>query len=401
MQGASRVSLKTAINAGKKACPICASAANRTVYSTKTGSHYHAASVCVETGMKNGTKRKLSEALMMGQTACSHCLSSKKAAQNAQETAKAVQQAVATAARQTTTYKSGKSGVRVYASLTGKYYHTKSNCPKLSGSASRVTLETALNYGKKACPDCASAAKRTVYATKGGKYYHYSKKCAGSNARKGTLASALAYGLDPCPNCVSHTASAASPVTTAYKSGTSGIKVYATATSKYYHSNKTCSGMTGASRVSLETAMNYGKKACPVCLAVANFKVYAAPGDSHYHYSKAHAGSGAIGGSLAKARALGLKACATCTKLAAGATSYDNGGAVNAPVSSREYPGYPDTSVYIDLASANSYYHLSAKCSKAKFSGGTKVTLQYAVDWDYKPCPYCNPPTKVVPDTDV
>ena len=34
------------------------------------------------------------------------------------------------------------------------------------------------------------------------------------------------------------------------------------------------------------------------------------------------------------------------------------------------------------------------------FSGGTKVTLQYAVDWDYKACPFCNPPTSIVPDMD-
>jgi hypothetical protein len=28
-------------------------------------------------------------------------------------------------------------------------------------------------------------------------------------------------------------------------------------------------------------------------------------------------------------------------------------------------------------------------------SGGTKITLQYAKDWGYKACPYCNPPTSV------
>ena len=394
MTGASRVTLKTAIKAGKSACPICAGAANRTVYSTSKGDHYHAASVCVPSGMKNGTKRKLSEALMLGQTACPYCLSSKKAAAAAQDTAELVQKAVATAVKTGTNYKSGKSGVRVYASLTGKYYHTKSNCSKLSGTANRVTLETALNYGKTACPECASTATRTVYATRGGKYYHYSKACAGSSSSKGTLASALAYGLDPCPNCVTHTASTATTAAI-YKSGTSGIKVYATAGSKYYHANSTCSGLTGATRVSLETALNYGKKACPVCLAAANVKVYAVPGDSYYHLSKAHAGSGATGGSLAAARAIGLKACPVCAKLAEGATSAANGGTANAPVSTEEYPGLPDSTVYISIGSANSYYHLGAKCSKADFSGGTKVTLEYAIQWDYKACPYCNPPTSV------
>ena len=394
MTGASRVSLKTAIQAKKKACPICASAANRTVYSSETGKHYHAASVCVQSGLKNGKKRKLSEALMLGQTACPYCLNSKKSAANAKDTAKAVKQAVKTAARQGTNYKSGKSGVRVYASLTGKYYHTRSGCPNLTGTANRVTLETALNYGKRPCPECAKAAKRTVYATRGGKYYHYSRTCAGSSSRKGSLASALAYGLDPCPNCVTHKAAKKSK--SIYKSGTSGIKVYATMGSKYYHANSSCSGLTGASRVTLETALNYGKTACPVCLSSANLKVYAVPGGTHYHYSKAHAGPGAIAGKLAEARALGLRACSTCSKLAAGASSFENGGAANAPVSTEEYPGLADSSVYINLSSANNYYHLGPKCTKARFSGGSKVTLKYALDWDYKACPYCKPPTSVV-----
>ena len=407
MTGASRVSLRTAAKAGKKPCPICATAANRTVYSTSNGDHYHVASVCIQSGMKNGTKRTLAEALLRNQTACPYCLSSRSAAEKAVAVADAAKSGSAAKVAEAivaqsggTTYKSGKSGVRVYATVSGKYYHTSSSCSNLSGTPSRVTLETALNYGKKACPECASSATRKVYATKGGKYYHYSKSDAGSGAKEGTLASALAYGFDPCPNCVQKAASsAAQPVTTAFKSGTSGIKVYATTGSKYYHANSTCSGLTGASRVSLETALNYGKKACPVCLSAANKKVYAVAGGSYYHYSKAHAGSGATGGTLAVARAIGLKACPQCTTLAAGADSFENGGAENAPVSIEVYAAEADTGVYIDIASANSYYHKSASCSKAGFSGGEKVTLQYAKDWDYKACPYCNPPTSVIPQS--
>ena len=395
MTGASRVSLKTAINAGKTACTICAAPANRTVYSTSTGDHYHAASVCTATGMKNGTKRTLSEALMMGQTACAYCLGSKKAATQAVQTAKAIEKAVETVSN-SATYKSGSSGVRVYASLTGKYYHTRSSCSNLSGDANRVTLETALNYGKTACPVCASAATRTVYATKGGKYYHYSKSDAGDGARKGTLASALAFGLDPCPNCVKRLEQAVSQAEDTYEAGTSGIKVYATLGSKYYHAQANCSGLSGASRVSLETALNYGKKACPVCLASANRKVYAVAGGQYYHYSKTHAGSGATAGTLAEARAYGLKACPLCTNLSAGTESFDNGGAQDAPVSTEQYAASADSGVYIDLGSANNYYHKSAKCSDANFSGGTKVTLQYALDWDYKACPYCKPPTSAI-----
>ena len=405
MTGASRVTLKTAVNAGKKPCPICAGAASRTVYSTSNGDHYHAASKCAKSGMNNGTKRTLAEALMMNQTACPYCLSSKKAASDAIAAASAAgdaeaQTAQAAASQDSGTYHSGQSGVRVYATLNGKYYHTRSNCPSMNGTPSRVTLETALNYGKKACPECASAATRTVYATKGGKYYHYSKADAGAGAKQGTLAAALAYGFDPCPNCVKRSATAtAAQAEGAYENGTSGIKVYATLGSKYYHSNATCSGLTGATRVTLETALNYGKKACPVCLSSANTKVYAVSGDDYYHLSKAHAGSGAIAGTLAEARAAGLKACPLCTKLAAGATSYDNGGTEDAPVSQEDYAAVASTGVYIDIGSANSYYHKAAKCAEAGFSGGSKVTLEYAKDWDYKPCPYCNPPTSVFQDT--
>ena len=406
MTDASRVTLKTAINAGKKPCPTCASAAKRTVYSTKNGDHYHVASVCAPSGMKNGKKRTLAEALMLNQTACPYCLSSKARAEAAQAAAAqyqaAVQAAGAVAQQGSTTYRSGKSGIRVYASVTGKYYHTKSNRPNMTGSPSRVTLETALNYGKKACPDCAGAASRKVYATKGGKYYHYSKSDAGSGAKQGTLASALAYGLDPCPNCVrklEQAREAAQNAEDTYTVGTSGIKVYATLGSKYYHSKKDCSGLTGASKIALETALNYGKKACPICLSSASRKVYATPGGKYYHYSKAHAGSGATAGTLAEARAYGMKACPLCTVLSPGSNEYDNGGAEDAPVSQEEYGAASDSNVYIDIGSANNYYHKSAKCKDAGFSGGTKVTLQYVLDWDYKACPYCKPPTYAIVDS--
>ena len=447
MTGASRISLKTAVKAGKKPCPICASSATRTVYSTDKGDHYHAASICAPSGMKNGKKRTLAEALLLNQTACPYCLSSKKAATAATKTAQQITQAVAgareaeaqaakaaqlakaaeaaqaakaaeaaekaktaQAARalkafasrsSSTAYKSGSSGVRVYATLTGKYYHTRSNCSNLSGSPSRVTLETALNYGKKACPVCSASATRTVYATRGGKYYHYSKSDAGSGAERGTLASALAYGLEPCPNCVTHTAARETAERSGvYTSGTSGIKVYATQGSRYYHSKANCSGLTGATRVSLETALNYGKTACPVCMATASQKVYVQPGGKTYHYSKAHAGSGAIAGSLAAAKALGLKACSLCTKLSAGVSSPDNGGAEYAPVSIQLYEAPADSKVYIDLGTINTYYHSSAKCADTGFENGSAVTLQYATEWEYKACPYCNPPTSVLSDSE-
>ena len=74
MKNATRVPLKTAINAGKTACPTCATAANRVVYSTQGGKYYHAAATCDASGMKNGVQRTLAQALMLNQTACPQCL---------------------------------------------------------------------------------------------------------------------------------------------------------------------------------------------------------------------------------------------------------------------------------------------------------------------------------------
>ena len=427
MKDASRVTLATAIKAGKRACPTCASAANRYVYSTKDGKYYHAASVCKDTGMKSGTRRTLAQALMLNQTACPKCISARSTSAlnrgstvasdaekkalaaskaKAKAAAKAAAQAKARAAakakylaalkklarRKVASFDAGASGVKVYVTVNGKTYHTRSSC---SGSKyqRRVTLETAMNYGYTACPKCAGKANRTVYATKGGKYYHLNKKDAGIGAVKGTLSVALACGYKACPYCVTKTKKLKKVAN--YRVGTSGIKVYTTHSNKYYHARANCSGMKRASRISLESALNYGKKACPVCLSSANHKVYVVKGDKHYHRYKAHAGKGARAVTLAAAKAAGLKACQNCVALSTGSKTPKNGGTKGAPVSKVKYSAPSSTKVYINAATANNYYHRKSSCSKAKFSGGTKVTLKYVLDWGYKPCPYCAPPTSI------
>ena len=98
-----------------------------------------------------------------------------------------------------------------------------------------------------------------------------------------------------------------------YVPGTSGVKVYASVYNPYFHANSTCSGMTDASRVTLETALNDGKTGCPTCLPSANEKVYAIVGASYYHYKKSHAGSKAKSGTVAVAIARGMKACPVCS----------------------------------------------------------------------------------------
>ena len=206
-----------------------------------------------------------------------------------------------------------------------------------------------------------------------------------------------------------------------YKSGTSGIKVYTTAGGKYYHSRRGCSDMKNPSRVTLETAMNYGKKPCPKCMASASKKVYSSSGDRYYHYYKMHAGSGAQAGTLAKARAMGKKLCPTCAKGKTVGITLSNKEAKNiskavaaaqklgtgistksaiayskAVASQTKYSAPGNTKVYVDLTGKQYYYyHKSSKCSKTGMKKGTKITLQYARDWGYKACPFCQPPTKV------
>ena len=381
MKNASAITLSAAVDNGKSACPTCASTAKRTVYSTDKGTYYHTDQDC--SGMQNAKKRTLQAALLKDQKACPECIG--KASASSDKTS--------SGSGSSGTYKSGTSGIKVYATQEGTYYHTDEDCSGMK-NASKITLETALNYGKKACTDCASTAARTVYATKSGKYYHTSKSCAGSGAKSGTVGEAVAYGYDPCPYCVSKSSSSGSGSSGTYKSGTSGVKVYATINGKYFHREADCSGMENASLVTLETAMNYGKSGCPECFSSANKTVYAKSGSKYYHYTKSCAGSGALAGSLAKARALGMSPCSKCTSSgsSSGSSSSDSGSISS---TGKKYSATAGTAVYIDLDGDNYYYHKAKKCSTTGTSGATKVTLQYVKDVGYKACPYCEPPTSI------
>jgi len=97
-------------------------------------------------------------------------------------------------------YTSGFFGINVYATVGSKYFHSKAECSGMTG-ASRISLKTALEYGKKACPVCAASLGRTVYALEGGSYYHLNRDHAGNKAKKYTCAVALAYGMYACPVC--------------------------------------------------------------------------------------------------------------------------------------------------------------------------------------------------------
>ncbi len=368
MKDASRVTLEKALEYGKTACPDCAESASKTVYSKKYGKYYHTKTSC--SGSEDMTKRTLEAALLLEQTACPVCAGGKSAAEIEKENMEKLESSG--------TYRSGTSGVKVYATSTSEHFHSESDCYGMV-NASRITLETALNYGKTPCSKCCSDARDTVYAVKGGRYYHLSKSCAGDGATSGSRAEALAYGFDPCKVCVTKEQTSVSSNT--YKSGTSGINVYAATNGKYYHKDKTCAG-SEASRITLETALNYGKKACPSCASAAEKTVYTVSSDKYYHSSRTCAGDGASSGDYAKAVALGKKECPICI---GGSESYE--------VSDIEYSAPASTAVYVDLDSDLLYYHKSSRCSDADMSGGTKQTLEFVIDLSYKACPYCNPPT--------
>lgn len=385
MSGASHIPLSTAVAAGKTACPTCASAANKKVYSTSGGTYYHINATC--SGMKNAQQRTLQEAMVMGQKACPVCIgaassSSEGGISNVTTGTFTKPSGSSSSVNLVSSgrYDVGTSGIKVYAVPEGKYYHTTSGCSGMQ-NASYITLETALNYGKKACPVCASSASTKVYAVKGGKYYHYSKTCAGSGAVQGYRGPALALGLEPCPYCVSHTSTIQSSNT--YKAGTSGIKVWASVGGKYYHASKEDAGPS-ATQITLETALNYGKTACPNCASSASKTVYSSASDKYYHSSKVHAGSDAVAGTFAKALALGKKECPVCI---GGSESYEE--------SDIKYSAPADTRVYIDVDSDMLYYHKNSRCSDAGMSGGTGVALDFVVKWGFRACPFCNPPTSV------
>lgn len=402
MSNASHISLKTAIEAGKTACPTCASMASTLVYSREDSKWYHKIADCQ--GMKNADRRTVADALMLGQTACPECWTAAVVDEEGDplpsegeggETSTTPPKTDSAALE----YTVGTSGIKVYSTQSEQYFHLKSGCGGKSGRI-QVALETALNYGKTACPDCASVAKKTVYATASGKYYHASKNCAGTGAVGGTLAQAVAMGFKPCPYCVAisggstsngSTGSVVSPneptggTAANFTAGTSGVKVYASANGKYYHAKQSCAG-SGAMYVTLETALNYGKSACPECCSVAEKTVYAVPGSSTYHIRKSCAGSDAVSGSFAKALASGLHACSKCFTPTSESESVAPGA---------EYSASASTGVYVDLYAEDYYYHTSSKCSKTGMSGGTEVTLQFVKDLGYHRCPYCNPPSDI------
>ena len=386
MRSAYAVTLEEAVSRGKTACPVCCSIADRTVYAVNGGRYYHYDNTCNVEDLSRATSGTLARALMAGFARCPSCVSGSSSG----DTTETV----------TETYTPGTSGIHVYATRDGQYYHLSSTCA--GSEASYITLETALNYGKTACPICArSTAERTVWSSRGDEYFHIYREHAGDGATSGTLAVAHAMGKEYCPVCLARyqgdDSSENMPTSSnTYVSGTSGLYVYATLNGTYFHIDESCTENVGSdsSRVTLETALNYGKVPCRTCANVARTTVYSSSGDRYYHYSQSHAGSGSTSGYLAIARAMGKTACPVCVNGSSGGNNGGSGGN-NGGSGGSGGSGNGDlsnaTQVYIDLQgdSDSTIFHSHSTCSRAGMTNGSMVVIDFVRDQGFSPCPYC------------
>lgn len=367
MTGVQKVTLLSMIKEGREACPICAVSADKKVYVSQGGKYYHSYATC--SGMTDAVEGTLAQALAYGFTACPKCWSS---------TSSDGSSSTIDGTDSTEDGNSGYSGVYVYATEDGKYYHTKTSCSQIEDGATKVLLEQAIDDGKEPCPVCAASANDTVYAQQGNAYYHKIATCSGmTDAVKGTLAQALVHGLKKCPICYG-TSSSDSASTSTYTSGTSGIDVYATAAGKYYHTNSSCSNITGtATKITLETALNYDKAACPICAASGSKTVYATKGGKYYHYSSSCAGSSASKGTLDQALAYGLKPCPNCVTGTATEETRTNSGKYTS--------GTSGVDVYV--TTTGKYFHTKSDCGG--MTDAKNVTLEVALNYGYTACPDC------------
>ncbi len=192
MKDAVQVTLRSMVEAGRPACPTCCSGAEMSVYVSKGGTYYHSYATCSR--MTEAVEGTLAQALAWGYQKCPKCWGSKTNGTTGTNTQDG----------QTTdsnAYTATRDTIMVYARQDGTYYHTKSNCSGMK-NASHISLKTAIEAGKKACPTCASAAKQLVYSTQGGKYYHKIADCSNmKNASRRTIADALMLGQTACRVC--------------------------------------------------------------------------------------------------------------------------------------------------------------------------------------------------------
>ena len=183
-----------------------------------------------------------------------------------------------------------------------------------------------------------------VYCTEGGKYYHSQPDCSGmEGATQMTIEKAEAMGKTACPVCI-------------------GSVVYCTQGGYYYHSEADCSGMQGASPTTIEKAEVMGKNPCPVCV---ESWVFCTEGGVCFHKESDCSGmQNANLITIAEARSLGKSPCTDCFLPAALAST-----------------------VYARYNAPGSYYHSVPDCGGQSFD--RELTMEQALAEGYGACPDC------------
>ena len=396
MTNAQVVTESNAIKAGKTACPVCIG-----YYGTPGGKWYHNVSNCQS--MTNAITKTKAAWESDGKTACPVCIGGNKDADSTKTPTQTM----------------------VYATAKGTYYHTRSDCSGMKG-ASLGTIARAVSMGKKACPTCVKPANVKVFATKNGKYFHTKANCSGMrNAVYITAETAIQYKKTACPTCAKMFQKTAAGSTGNTGNNTGGgvrinqaanpnnvptvnttdtaTHVYATKNGKYFHTDKTCSGMTNAKRGTFTAAVKAGKKPCPTCITPAKLTVYATYGGKYYHVNATCSGmTNAFAVKASTAISYNKTACPTCAKVlnkVGKNNQAGNGGANGAGgnnTAANNNTATASTNVYIKLgAGTNNYYHVAAKCAATGMTGGQNVTLEYALSHNYTACPSCKPPSKI------
>lgn len=376
MTGAAVITLAQAKKEGKTVCPKCIGI----YYATPGGKYYHTTPTC--SGMSNAKNTTPAAAEAAGKTKCPICM------ERAQQRA--------------------ASSVTYYSTRTGKYYHSKQNCSGMTG-ATKVTAATIKKRGQKPCPVCisttAQAGSGKYYATRTGKYYHTKSTCSGmKGATAISLATAKKYGKKACPVCVSRAPSTPAVGTGAY---------YATASSKYYHKDKTCGNMKNPQKVTKATAEKYGKKPCPTCLKDVGTYVYGTSGGKYYHKtSSCPMVKNPKRMTLATAKAKGKTACPACFKSEAAKEKIYYATATNRYYHAKANCSGMINATKVSLATAkakgktacpvcirrqkvtyyyavanNKYYHTKSNCSG--MTGAVKITAETAKKYGKTACPVC------------
>ena len=184
----------------------------------------------------------------------------------------------------------------------------------------------------------------SVYCTEGGKYYHSQPDCSGMQGASGmSIEKAEAMGKTACPACI-------------------GSVVYCTQSGYYYHNEADCSGMQGASLMTREKAATLGKKACPICV---ESWVFCTEGGVCFHKESDCSGmQNANLITIAEARSLGKSPCTDCFLPAALAST-----------------------VYTSYNAPGSYYHSVPDCGGQSFDRA--LTMEQALAEGYGACPDC------------